>query len=104
MGDMVIVAYKPKEGMGGQLRELVKNHVPFLGRLGLVTDRKPMAMMSNDGTIIEVFEWEVGGISKAHENVAVNELWEKFSKVCDYVPIGTLPEAQNIFSQFKPID
>lgn len=101
---MVIVAYKPKEGMEDQLLDLVINHVPFLGRLGLVTDRKPMAMVSKDGTIIEVFEWEIGGISKAHEHNEVNALWEQFSKVCDYVPVGTLPEAQDIFSQFKPID
>jgi len=101
---MVIVAYRPKAGCAGELLELVKDHVPFLRRLGLATDRPALAMMGKDGVIIEVFEWKNGAMKSAHENADVVALWEKYAPVCDYVPLHQLPEAKDMFAQFAPIE
>lgn len=103
LGDMVIVAYRPKAGRDDALVELVKDHVPFLRRLGLATDRPASAMKARDGVIVEVFEWKAGAIATAHENPEVRALWASYAEVCDYVPLKELPEAADLFAQFEPI-
>lgn len=100
---MVIVAYRPKAGCDGDLLELVKDHVPFLRRLGMATDRPALAMKGKDGVIVEVFEWKAGAIESAHENSDVQALWARYAVVCDYVPLHELPEAKDMFAQFEPI-
>ncbi len=104
MGDMVIVAYRPKAGQEAELLALVKDHVPLLRRLGFATDRPAVAMQGSDGVIVEVFEWEPGAIALAHENTEMHALWTKFDHVCEYVPLNQLPEASEMFAQFKPIE
>jgi hypothetical protein len=104
MGDMVIVAYRPKPGREAELLELTRTHVPQLRELGLATQRTPLAMRSKDGVIVEVFEWREGAIATAHENPAVLAMWGRYSAVCDYVPLNQLPEAADMFAQFDPID
>jgi hypothetical protein len=104
MGDMVIVAYRSKPGQDAALLDLIRDHVPFLRRLGLATDRPPLAMRGKDGVIVEVFEWAPGAIASAHENPAVLALWGEYAAVCDYVPLYQLPEAREMFATFAPID
>jgi hypothetical protein len=104
MGDMVIVAYRPKPGQEAALLALLRDHLPFLRRLGLATARPPMAMRGADGVIVEVFEWAPGAIASAHENPEVLALWGRYAAVCDYVPLRDLPETGEMFATFAPID
>lgn len=104
MGDIVIVAYRPKAGCKQQLLDLVRDHVPILRRLGLATNRPALAMQGRNGVVVEVFEWEEGAIASAHENPEVQALWAKYAAVCDYVPLAELPEAKDMFAEFRPID
>ena len=104
MGDMVIVAYRPKDDRSDELLELVKQHVPCLRRLGLVTDRPALAMRGADGAIVEVFEWHPGAAKSAHENAEVQELWNRFEAVCDYIALDQLPESRDMFAHFEPVD
>jgi quinol monooxygenase YgiN len=105
MGRIVIVAYKPKPGKAEALKELTKTHVPRLLKEGLVTDRKPVIVEAADGTIIEVFEWlSAEAIQKAHQNTEVQKMWGEYAAVCDYVPLNTVPEANNMFADFTPVD
>ncbi|WP_260924870.1 hypothetical protein [Novosphingobium sp. 9] len=104
MGDMVIVAYRPKPGCDEALLALTRDHVPELQRLGLATGRRALAMRSKEGVIVEVFEWKHGAIEVAHTHPDVLAMWERYAAVCDYVPLGELPEAQDLFAQFEPID
>jgi hypothetical protein len=104
MGDSVIVAFRPKPGEADALLVLVREHVPFLRRHGLATDRPVLAMRNRDGVIVEVFEWQSGAIASAHQHPAVQELWARFAAVCDYVALHELPEAHDLFAQFEPID
>lgn len=103
MGVMVIVAYRPKSGCVEELEALVREHVPCLRTLGLVTERPAQAMRGLDGTILEVFEWKEGAIEEAHQSSRVVELWERFAAACDYVPLRELPEAGKMFAEFTPI-
>lgn len=104
MGDMVIVAYRPKPGREDDLLELTRAHVPELRQLGLATDRATLAMRSKEGVIVEVFEWRNGAINAAHTNPDVLAMWERYAAVCEYVPLHELPEALDLFAQFQPID
>ena len=104
MGDMVIVAYRPKPGCEEALLDLIRDHVPFLRRLGLATDREPIVMRAKDGILVEVFEWQKDAIAKAHDSEAVQELWAKYYELCDYIPLSQLPEAQDMFAEFTAIE
>jgi len=105
MGRIVIVGYKPKPGKNEALKALMLTHVPRLKKEGLVTDRESILMEATDGTIIEVFEWiSDEAIQNAHKNPAVLQMWGEYAEVCDYVPVGSLPEAGNLFSGFEPVN
>ena len=104
MGDMVIVAYRPKPGGSAALLALTKTHVPRLRDLGFATDRPTLAMTGKDGVVIEVFEWAEGAIAKAHQHPAVQAMWGEYEACCDYVTLESLPEAKDLFAQFTPIE
>ena len=104
MGRIVIVAYRPKAGKTDELRALATEHVGILRGENLVTDRAPIVMSAADGTVIEVFEWvSKDAMSRAHTNPRVLELWGRYAQVCDYVPVGTVAEAGQLFSDFEPL-
>ena len=104
MGDMVIVAYRPKPGREEDLLALTREHVPELRRLGLATGRPTLAMRSREGVIVEVFEWRDGAIDAAHTNPDVLAMWQRYADVCDHVPLHELAEARDLFAQFEPVD
>lgn len=105
MGQIVIVAYKPKPGKADDLKSLVKNHVTRLSNEGLVTLREPAIMETAEGVIIEMFEWlSAEAIQMAHSNPAVHKMWSEFAEVCDYVPLNTLPETANLFAEFSALN
>jgi len=100
-----MACYKPKENKAAALKELMKTHLPRLKQQGLVTDRKSIIMEAADGTIVEVFEWlSEEAIQNAHKNPAVLQMWGEYAEVCDYVPVGSLAEAGNLFTAFEPLN
>ena len=70
---------------------------------GMATNRAVTAWQAKDGTIVEVFEWEVGGVERAHANPAVTKLWERYALACDFVPLASLPESSTMFASFVPL-
>ena|ERR1700729_4167643 len=105
MGSIAVACYKPKPGCEEALLELVRNHLPPLRQLGLVTERDSIVMRTADGTIIEIFEWvSKDAVAAAHRNPAVLDLWKRFEAVCSYEIPSTLPEFQNLFAHFEPIE
>ena len=105
MGRIVIACYRPRPGQKEALERLILDHVATLRAEGLVTDRAPITMSAQDGTVVEVFEWaSSAAIEKAHVNPAVLKMWEQYGEVCDYIPVGQVPEAAQMFSEFAPIE
>lgn len=105
MGRFVIVAYKPKAHKEAQLLAAVRKHLQVLQAEGLITDRPGYVMAAADGSIVEVFEWRSAeAIRQAHNNPAVQALWAEFGAACDYVPLATLTEAQQMFAEFDSVD
>ena len=104
MGRFVIVAYKPKLGQEQRLEQVVAKHLSVLASEQLVTNRSAYVMRAKDGTLVEVFEWQSAeAIAKAHSNPNVQALWAEFGAVCDYVPLATLAESQQMFAEFDPV-
>jgi len=97
----VIVGYRPKPGKHSALDALTCTHFTRLYEQGLVTRRRPIVMRARDGTVVEVFEWKSQrAIDEAHSNAAVLAMWAEYGSVCDYVPVGSLAEAGELFSGF----
>ncbi len=104
MGRMVIVGYRPKPGLQTELEAVVGRHWGVLRQQALVSDRPPQLMRAADGTVVEVFEWlSVQSIARAHHNAAVQALWSELAAVGDCVPLGQVPEAARLFSEFEPL-
>lgn len=105
MARFVIAVYKPKDGKDAQLASAVKTHMKVLREQGLVTDREAYVMRAADGTLIEVFEWRsADAVRQAHENPAVQALWEQFGDACEYVPLASVAEAQQMFAEFESVE
>ena len=72
-------ATAPDPGKKEALDRLILDHVATLRAEGLVTDRTPITMSAQDGTVVEVFEWASSdAIEKAHVNPAVLRMWEQY--------------------------
>lgn len=105
MGHVVIVGYRPKPGQRDALLALTATHVPRLRAAGLATQRAPIVMEAADGTIIEVFEWiDRAAVERAHAHPDVQRMWAEYAAVCEYVPIGALSEAAELFSGFASVE
>ena len=104
MERIVIAAYEPRKGKEEALKVLMQAHWFLLKKEGLVSDRKPILMKAKDGTMIEVFGWKSKeAIASAHADPSIRELWKQYAEVCEYVPIGVLDEAEELFSGFDPL-
>jgi hypothetical protein len=103
MGDMVIVAYRPKPGQEEALAKIVTAHVPKLRAWGLATDRPSLVMKAGDGTLVEVFEWGDGAVQRAHADPRVLAMWGEFGTACDIVTLRALAETAEMFATFAPV-
>ena len=101
---LVIVADRPRTGREADLLALTRDHVPDLRRMGFASERPALAMHNKDGVILEVFEWLDGAVARAHGDPGIQAMWAKYAAVCDYVPLADLPEVQDLFAQFVPIE
>jgi quinol monooxygenase YgiN len=104
MGRFVIVAYKPKPQKADRLFAVVKKHIAVLRSENLVSEKAAYVMRAADGTLVEVFEWrDPAAIEAAHKSEAVSALWGEFGEACDFVPLTSLPEAQQMFAEFDAV-
>ncbi|MFD2589178.1 hypothetical protein ACFSQJ_19800 [Croceitalea marina] len=104
MERIVIVAYKPFLDKEDDLKNLMNSHWDILHAEGLVTDRKSIICEAEEGIIVEIFGWKSKeAIELAHSNKSVQNMWEEYSKVCEYIPISNVKESKNLFSEFTSI-
>ncbi len=103
LSSISVACYRPKPGCEEALMVEVRNHLPPLRAQGLVTERSPIVMRTQDGTVIEVFEWvSQEAIAGAHSNPVVLEVWKRFEAVCSYEVPANIPEFQKMFAHFEP--
>jgi hypothetical protein len=104
MGDIVIVAYRPKPGREADLAALGRAQVPDLRAWGLATDRPSTLMQGAGGTIVEVFEWHEGAVARAHEDPRVLAMWARYGEVCDFIGLRDVAETAELFATFHPLE
>lgn len=98
---LVMAMYRPKAGQLPQLEALVHKHYPTLKEYGLTTAQAPYLGRSEDGTLIEVFEWiSADAARSAHDHPAIAKIWEAMAMVCDFGQLAQLPEAKRPFPHF----
>jgi hypothetical protein len=103
LSSISVACYRPKPGCEEALLAEVRDHLPPLRAQGLVTERLPIVMRAQDGTIIEIFEWvSQESIADAHSNPVVLEVWKRFEAVCSYEVPANIPEFQKMFAHFEP--
>src|SRR5215213_8710178 len=102
---LAFATYKAKPGKEDELMKLVQKHLPALRELGLATDKSNYIARSEDGRIIEVFEWSSPeAVAAAHQHPAVSDIWEKMTLVSDFLPMNTLPEGNQPFVSFEEVN
>ncbi|MBI3722771.1 hypothetical protein HY251_02285 [bacterium] len=102
--EVVFAIYRPHAGKAKELEAIVARHMPTLREMELVTERPSILVRSEDGTLIEVFEWcSNDAAQKAHEVPAVAKIWEAMGKVSDFATLGSLAEAKEHFPHFTPV-
>jgi quinol monooxygenase YgiN len=105
MAVIAIAAYRPRAGKEKELLQAVRDHMPVLRGEHLITNRAPYVMRADDGTIVEVFEWNSDdAIEQAHSNPEVLKLWGRFNAACEYIPLVNLAECKEMFANFEPLD
>jgi len=103
--EIVIAMYRPHAGKTDQLCGLIREHVPTLRRLELATDRAPIVMQAENGTVLEIFEWATPDAARlAHEHPEVGRIWEAMGQISDLVTLDTLDEKATRFPHFSPLD
>ncbi len=101
---IVIVAYRPHNGKENELLKVSKTHWDRLYAEGLVSDRKPILMKNDAGFVIEVFGWKSKeAIESAHGNTNVQQMWQEYAEVADYIPACEIEEIMSLFSEFSPV-
>ena len=72
MKKLAFAMYKPREGKAEELMDILKVHIPTLKEYDLITDKEPFTVLSENGTVIEIFEWaSPEAIDLAHEHPAI---------------------------------
>ena len=98
---MAFATYLPKEGKDQVLLDLLRKHLPTLRSLQLATDRQNYLARSENGTIIEVFEWaSMNAVRAAHNHPAIIDIWEKIGQLAEIVPMASLQEGAHPFPVF----
>jgi hypothetical protein len=104
MGVLVICSYRPHLGHEEEARLLVAAHVGLLRRHELITDRAVVQGSSEDGALVEIFEWESAEKSRGAPSIAeIGAHWQAMSAVMDFVPLAQLAECQHAFAHFTPL-
>lgn len=104
MGKISIAVYRAKPGKDEELKQLIADRMPFMRKLGLVTDRPNITMRARNGEFIDVSEWvDDAAIKRAHETPEVLEMWARFEAYADYLKLDSLEEAHEEFGGFEAI-
>ena len=104
MGIMAIACYRAKPGFERKMLAAVKQNTPLLASRGLITDRPVIIMKSENGTLLEIFEWvSKSAKAKAHTTTEVMALWNQMMQLGKNVKLASVPEANDVFANFRPV-
>ena len=88
-----------------KLLEILKKHIPTLRKYELISDSPAFMLQSENGTIIETFEWKDEKAKQvAHEHPAIRTIWGEMEGICEFPTLSDLPESKKRFPNFSVIE
>ncbi|OPA73246.1 hypothetical protein BVG16_29645 [Paenibacillus selenitireducens] len=103
-GQITIALYRPYPGKERELLDIVQRHVPTLRLEGYITEFASLHLQSEDGTILEIFEWKsLSAKDQAHYSPAIQQIWDVMMQVAEMTTLSTLPEATKVFPIWKQL-
>ena len=102
--EIVMAVYRPHPGHEEDMAALIDKHVPLLRAEGLATDRPTVVVRAEDGTLIEIFEWDTSDSPiAAHEIPSIQAIWGAMEEIADFVTLADVPESADRFASFTPV-
>jgi hypothetical protein len=86
MADTVMATFQVKPGMVDRLSLLLDKHFATISRLGLGGGPKPVRFLLEQPTgpiLYDIFDWNVGALSTAQDNLEVQALWGEIGACCE---------------------
>ncbi len=81
---------------------LLKKHGMLLLEKGLITDQLHYLAESEDGCLLEFFEWKNESAKTiGYRLPEVRAFWEKMTKYATFPPLSELKETHSSFAGFK---
>ena len=104
MGRIATACYRPRPGSDGRLAEVVREHQTVLRAGGFAAGRPPVVMRSEDGTVIEIFEWASREKKEAaHRDPAVLAVWARLEECAEIAALADLAEGTRQFASFDTV-
>jgi hypothetical protein len=104
-GPVVIAIYKPDAGKEAEFMDLVRQHPGILKAEGLAGTRTPLVLQTDDGTVLEIFDWiDEDAAGKAHLSEAVQSLWAAMGEIGSFPAGKDVAAFQGTFPHFKIAD
>jgi len=101
MSILVICSYKAKPGREAETRRLIDSHVTLLRKHDLITPREVVRATGPDSVFVEIFEWASEEKSRSAPGIPeIGAHWKAMAEAMDFVPLGSLAEAQHPFAHF----
>ena len=102
----VMAMYKPTNAENqNKLVEILKKHIPALRKYELIKDTTAFMLKSENGTIIQTWEWESEkAMQVAHEHPAIRTIWGELEGICEFTSLSDLPESKSRFPNFKVLE
>lgn len=103
-GPYVVAAYRPRPGRRDAVLALVDEHLPLLRRKGLATDAPGLLLETEDGALVEIFQWvSEEAAREAHLDPDVGPLWDRFGRHAQLIAPGALEGLKRPFAHLRPV-
>ena len=102
MSRIAIIVLKPNKGCYDRLKTFLKKSISTLQQLGIATHREQIVVESEDGTLIQIFEWaSESSQGSAAEHAEVRDLWMEAERLSEFLKPCEVKEFNEKFPSFK---
>jgi hypothetical protein len=99
--EIVLAAYRPREGRGEELVRLLHEDVATLRRRGHATARPAPLIRTEQGELLVVLEWaSEHAVGDAHEDPEVLAVWRRKDELAEYLGPRELAGAEVPFARW----
>lgn len=104
--NFVFALYRPtNEDNQSKVVEILKKQILTLRKYELIKDTSAYLLQSENGTIIQIWEWQSKRAMKvAHEHPAIRTIWGEMHGICEFTSLKDLPESATRFPAFKILE